>query len=319
MKPDLENALLIAGSSHRELAEQVAKASGVRLGKVALEKFPDGEISVQILESVRGHDVFVLQTVALEPNEYLMELLIIIDALKRAAARNIVAVIPYFGYSRQDRRDKPRMPITAKLVADLLTAAGATQVLTMDLHAGQIQGFFNFPVDNLYGRHVLVEGIRELGLKNSIVVAPDIGSVKIAHPYGSQLGVDFAVVDKHRSSATQVVVVSLIGDVKGKDVLLADDMCTTGGTLVSAAKACREKGAQRIFAAITHGIFCDDAVAKIENSPIEALLVTNTIPFERQVIGSTKIRTVSVAPLFAQAIHRILSAESIVSLDGAKA
>lgn len=309
------NAILFSGSSHPALAKEIADHLGVELGKIELNRFPDGEIEVQIKENVRGRDIFLLQSVALDPNNHLMELLIIIDALKRSSARSIAAVIPYFGYCRQDRRDKPRVPITAKLVANLLTNAGATRVLTMDLHAGQLQGFFDIPVDNLFGRPLLVAAFKKLyQLGNLIVLAPDIGSVKIARAFAAHLGVDFAVVDKHRINASHVEVVTVIGDVKGKDVLLADDMSSTGGTLVSAAKACREKGAARIFAAVTHGIFVDDSIGKIEKSPIEALLMSNTIPWTERLAGSNKLHIVSVASLFGQAISCIISKESISSL-----
>ncbi len=309
------NLLLFSGSSHPVLAQQVADHLGIALSQVELERFPDGEIGVQILENVRGRDVFVVQSVALDPNNHLMELLIIIDALRRASARSIVAVLSYYGYCRQDRKDKPRVPITAKLVANLLVNAGATRVLTMDLHAGQLQGFFDIPVDNLFARPILAEAFKQSGTSNFVVVAPDIGSVKLARSYASHLKADFAVVDKHRINSTQVEVVTLIGDVKGKDVLLADDMCSTAGTLVSAAKACREKGgANRILAAVTHGLFVEDSVEKIEQSPIETLLMSNTIPYTDRLAGSTKIRTVSIASLFGQAISCIVSQESISSL-----
>jgi ribose-phosphate pyrophosphokinase len=308
------SALLFSGSSHPALAQEVAVYLGVELGKLELNRFPDGEIEIQIMENVRGRDVFILQTIALDPNNYLMELLIIIDALKRSSARSIAAVIPYFGYCRQDRKDKPRVPITAKLVANLLTNAGATRVLTMDLHAGQLQGFFDIPVDNLYGRPILTEAFKKFEPSNLIVLAPDIGSVKLARAYAAQLGVDFAVVDKHRIDAKHVEVVTVIGDVKGKDVLLADDMSSTGGTLVSAAKACREKGAHRIFAAVTHGIFVGNSMEKIDESPIEALLMSNTIPWTDRLAGSHKLQIVSVASLFGQAISCIISKESISSL-----
>lgn len=307
---------LFAGTSHPQLAKEVADCLGCQLGKVMIERFPDGEISLQIQENVRGRDIFVFQTVALDPNNYLMELLILIDALKRASSRSITAVIPYFGYCRQDRKDKPRVPITAKLVANLLVNAGATRILTMDLHAGQVQGFFDIPVDNLFGRLVLAEAFKELshGDNQVIVVPPDIGSVKLARAYARHLKADFAIVDKLRASATEIETATVIGDVKGKDVLLADDMCSTGGTLESAAKACREKGAKRIFAAVTHGILVGDALERIEKSPIEALLISNTVPAAERVLQCSKIRIVSVAPLIAQAIGCIISKESISSL-----
>lgn len=311
---DHSEALLFSGSSHPELAQEVADQLGVKLGQVSLDRFPDGEISVQILESVRGRDVFVLQSVALDPNFYLMELLIMIDAIRRASARQIIAVIPYFGYCRQDRKDQPRMPITAKLVANLLVQAGATRVLTVDLHAGQLEGFFDIPVDHLHGRQPLLEKFKEFKLTNCVVVAPDIGSIKIARAFANQLEADIAVIDKQRLSATEVEDVTLIGEVKGKNVLLADDMCSTGATLASAAKACQEKGAERIFAAVTHGICVGSAVEKIEESPLEALLMTNTIPYRNRLIGATKFVPVSIAPLLAHAIRCILSDQSMISL-----
>lgn len=311
-------ALLFSGTSHPVLAKEIADSLGIELGRISIGRFPDGEISVQLLESVRGRDTFILQSVALNPDTYLMELLIIIDALKRASARSIAAVIPYYGYCRQDRKDKPRVPITAKLVANLLEHAGATRVLTMDLHAGQIQGFFDIPVDNLSGKSVLAKALEKLCPSNLVIVAPDIGSIKRARAYAKHFGCELAVIDKSRISATTVNVLHIIGDVQGKDVLLADDMCSTGGTLVSAAKACREKGAKRIFAAVTHGLLIGGAVDEINKSPIEALLISNTIPHVDRTM-SEKIHIVSVASLFSQAISCIISRDSITSLYDDKA
>lgn len=295
--------LLFSGSSHQALAKEIAKQLETELAKVELGHFSDGEISFRILQSVRGQDTFVIQTIALKPNEYLMELLIMIDALKRASAKNITAVMPYYGYCRQDRRDTPREPITAKLVADMLTTAGATHVITMDLHAGQLEGFFEIPVDHLHGRPTMIQALKELDLKNCVVVAPDIGSVKSARGYAVALGAEFAVIAKRRLSDEEVATVTVIGDVTGKDVLLADDMCSTGGTLVSAAKACREKGARRIFAVVTHGLLIGDAMARIEQSPIEALYISNTIPLGDRPKESKKIRVQSVASPIAHAIR----------------
>jgi ribose-phosphate pyrophosphokinase len=314
MQNVFSSPFLFSGTSHPELAKEVAFCLGIQLGKIAIERFPDGEISLQIMENVRGHDVFVFQSVALDPNNYLMELLIMIDALKRASARSIAVMMPYFGYCRQDRKDKPRVPITAKLVANLLEKAGATRILTMDLHAGQLQGFFDIPVDNLFGRPLLVEAVKKLYKGNWIIVTPDIGSIKLARAYATDLGCEMAIVDKLRTSVHQVDAMSVIGDVKGKDILLADDICSTAGTLESAAKACQEKGANRIFAVVTHGILVGDAVERIERSPIEALLVSNTIPIFGAAKQSRKIRSVSIAPLLAQAIRCIISKESISSL-----
>lgn len=313
MVNDERRVFLFSGSSHPVLADQVASFLGCELGQLHIGSFPDGEIEVQVLESVRGRDVFVMQSVALDPNYFLMELLIIIDALKRASARSIVAVIPYFGYSRQDRKDRSRVPITAKLVANLLVNAGATRVLTMDLHAGQVQGFFDIPVDNLLGRPLLVAAARRLDLKNLVVVAPDEGSIKLARDYAQALGAEMAIVSKRRINASEVEA-TLIGDVQGKDVLLADDMCSTAGTLVSAAKVCRGKGALKIVAAVTHGLFVGEAIDRIENSPIELVLHTNTVPSNERLSAATKLHAVSVADLLGKAMHCIVSAESIYSL-----
>ena len=315
MQIDKSNLKVITGTSHPALAKEVAENLGIPLSQVDINRFPDGEIDMQIKDNVRGYDVFVIQSVSLDPNNYLMELLIMIDSLRRASATSICAVLPYFGYCRQDRKDRPRVPITAKLVANLLVNAGASRVLTMDLHTAQLQGFFDIPVDNLYARPILAEAFKkEQDCSNLVVVTPDIGSIKLAKAYASHLKVDFAIVDNHRSNAIHVEVVTLIGDVKGKAVLLADDMCSTAGTLVSAAKVCQEKGARKIFAAVTHGIFVGESVRKIEESPIEVLYMSSTIPYTKRLEGSTKIKTVSCANLFSQAISCIISRESISSL-----
>lgn len=309
-----ESAVLFSGTSDPRLAGEISRFSGIPLGQLSCERFPDGEISLELLESVRGKHVYLFQSVAIRPNEYWMELLILADALRRASAKSIIAVMPYFGYCRQDRKDKPRVPITAKLMANLLTQAGVTRLVTMDLHAEQVQGFFDIPVDHLYGRSLLIEAVKKEGFKNGIVVAPDIGSVKIARAYAEDLGVDFAVIDKHRISSSQVEVQNLIGDVKGKDVLLADDICSTGGTIVSAAKACHEKGANRIFAAVTHGLFVGDAVRKIDESPIEIFFAADTIPLRAALMGWNKLRPVSCAELIGRALQYTLSNKSIASL-----
>lgn len=317
MQREKQSPLIFSGTSHLNLANEISKILKIKLGQAKVDRFPDGEVSIEILESVRGQDVFVLQSTAKDPDHYLMELLVLVDALKRACAKNIIAVIPYYGYSRQDRKDKPRVPITAKLVANLLETAGVTHLLTMDLHAGQLQGFFDIPVDNLSGRPPLVEALKKSKKKienQLVVVAPDIGSTTLARGYAKDLSADFALVNKCRLDAENTEIITLIGDVKGKDVLLADDMCTTGATLLSAAKACQEKGAKTIKAVITHGVFTRDAIKKIENSSIEALLVTNTIDHDGLAKSSKKIQIVSVASLLAKAIQRILSQESILPL-----
>lgn len=302
--------LLFAGNSHPELAKQIADSLGVQLGKVLIETFPDKEIGVQILENVRGRDVFVLQSIARRPNHYLMELLILVDALKRASARSITAVIPYFGYARQDRKDKARVPITAKLVADLIQKAGVNRGLTMDLHAEQIQGFFDIPVDNLFARPVLVDAIERLGFDDYVVVAPDLGSIKLARAFSGSLRKDLAIVDKRRVNAERVETEALIGTVNGKDVLFVDDMVSTGYTLKTAAMVCRKAGAKRIFAAVTHGLLVEQA---FEESAIEKMLVTNTVPLPGK-IDKQRLEVVSVAPLFGKAIESIVSAKSISSL-----
>lgn len=304
--------MLFAGTSHPELAQEVARCLGVNLGKVIIETFPDGEIGAQILESVRGRDVFVLQSIARRPSFYLMELLILVDALKRSSARSINVVISYFGYARQDRRGKGREPVTAKLVANLLEKAGVTRVLTMDLHTEQIQGFFDIPLDNLYARPVLLEAVQKLKLDKCVVVTPDIGSIRLARSFAEALKVDLAIVDKRRVNSKQVEMSALIGDVEGRDVLLVDDMCSTGGTLKTASFVCKDAGAKRVFAAVTHGLMVGSA---FEESAIEKMLMTNTVPIESGT-DLSRIEIVSVAPLFSKAIEYIVGAKSISSLYG---
>ena len=305
---------LFSGTSHQAFALELASYLGVELGKVLFEPFPDGEIYLQIQENVRGRDVFVIQSIAREPNYYLMELLIMIDALKRASAKSIVAVIPYFGYSRQDRKDKPRVPISAKLVADLLATAGATRVLTMDLHAGQIQGFFDIPVDNLYARPILADNFGKLRLQDLVIMAPDLGAIKIARAYANHLHAEFAVMDKRRVSTEEVSITSIIGsDVKGRIVLLVDDLCSTAGTLVTAAETCQHAGAKQIYAAFTHGLLVGGATQKLEYSPIEKIFISNTVPLPEELVRP-KFDVISVAPLFGEAIRCIISADSISSI-----
>jgi ribose-phosphate pyrophosphokinase len=309
----LKEFCVFSGTSHPSLAKQIADCLGVKLGEIDLGTFPDGEIHAQILENVRGRSVFVVQSIAGKPNYFLMELLIVIDALKRASAQNITAVLPYYGYSRQDRKDRPRVAITAKLVADLLESAGATRVLTMDLHAGQLQGFFNVPLDNLSARPILLEACRQLSVEQSVVVAPDTGSLKMAREFAEQLGSDLAVVDKRRISATEVESMHIIGNVAQRTVFLVDDICSTAGTLVKAAEACRKAGAKEIYAFTTHGLCVSGAVKKVESSPIKKVFVSNTIPDSEQ-INSERFETISVAKIFSRAIQCINSDSSITSL-----
>ncbi len=300
--------LLFSGSSHPDFASKIALTLGVPLAPIHLGRFPDGEVAVDLPESVRGQDLFVVQTLAIDPNNYIIELLVMIDAFRRASARSITVVIPYYAYCRQDRKDKPREPISAKLIANLLVSAGAEHILVMDLHAGQLEGFFDIPVDHLQAMPLLARRFLEMTQgEPCAVVAPDVGSVRLSHTFAKYLTAELVIVDKERLTPGKTQVLSIIGDVENKNVLLADDMCSTGSTLVSAAKACREKGAKRIFAAVTHGLFMSDAISQIEKSPIEALLVSDTIPAVPGQSKSTKIKTVSVAPLFAHAIRCIAS------------
>ena len=299
--------MLFSGTSNLGLAEAIAASLGIELGQIFIDKFPDGEIGVQILENVRGRDVFVVQSIAKHPNFYLMELLIIIDALKRASARCIVAVIPYYGYARQDRKDKGRVPITAKLVADLLQAAGASRVMTMDLHAEQIQGFFNIPVDNLYARPALIMGIQKWKIDHPVIVTPDIGSIKLARILAHELHADFALVDKQRIDGSHVDVHALIGYVQGREVVLVDDICSTGQTLKKAAKACLEAGALQVFGAVTHYL---DQDFWIQENGVKKLLVTDTIAHGKE-IERPYMEEISVASIFGMGIRAIVENQSI--------
>jgi ribose-phosphate pyrophosphokinase len=289
---------LFAGSSHVQLAEEVAQALKIRLGKMQIDAFPDGETGVQILENVRGKDVFVLQSAARQPNHYLMELLVIIDALKRSSAKSVVAVLPYYPYGRQDRGEKERVPIAAKLVADLLEKAGVTRVVTMDLHTEQVQGFFNVPVDNLTARSLLVGALRKMNIADAVVVAPDLGSSRRARKVAEDLRVDLAIVDKRRVSAKAIEIYALIGDVEGKCAILVDDIGSTGATLETAAKLVKEKGAKQVFAAVTHGLFIGDALP----AGIDRFLITNTVA-PPKLAARPNVEIVSVASLFSEAIE----------------
>ncbi|MAY84306.1 MAG: ribose-phosphate pyrophosphokinase [Flavobacteriales bacterium] len=300
---------IFSGSSNTALAESIAKHFGIPLGKSSLSRFSDGEFQPSFEESVRGCDVFIIQS-TFPPTDNLFELLLMVDAAKRASAKRIVAVLPYFGFARQDRKDQPRVPIGSKLVANMLTAAGVSRVMTMDLHADQIQGFFEVPVDHLYGSAVFSEAIRELNLPNLIMASPDMGGSKRAYAYAKHLETDVVVCYKQRKKANKVDKMFLIGDVEGKDVLLVDDMIDTAGTLTKAADIMAEKGASSVRAICTHPILSGEAYERIENSKLTELLVTDTIPLKRQ---SDKIRVVSVAELFAKVIYKVHNYESISS------
>jgi ribose-phosphate pyrophosphokinase len=303
---------LISGTAHRTLAERIAESLGQVLADVQVTSFPDGETSVKIDENVRGVDVFIIQPSCPPTNHNLMELLIMVDAARRASAERITAVMPFFGYARQDRKDQPRVPITAKLVANLLTSAGVHRVLTMDLHAPQIQGFFDIPVDHLYAKSVLIGYLRQRhpDTTNLTVVSPDVGGVKMARSYAESLGAELAIVAKHRISATRVEAMNVIGEVSGRDVLLVDDMTETAGTLVAAAEILRKEGARRIYAGVSHAILSELAHQRISDSDIEEVITTDSVP---QAIGP-KLQVVSIAPLLGEAIRRIHDSQSITSL-----
>jgi ribose-phosphate pyrophosphokinase len=310
-----EGIKLFTGNSHKGLANEIASYLEIPVGDATVEKFSDGEIMVQINENVRGTDVFVLQPTSMPVNRHLMELLLIVDALKRASARRITAVIPYYGYARQDRKVQPRVPISAKLVADLVTAAGTNRILTMDLHAAQIQGFFNIPVDNLYAAPVLLEYVREkYYFENLVIVSPDAGGVERARAFAKKLECSIAIIDKRREVANISQIMNVIGDVSGKDAIILDDMIDTGGTTIQAASALKEKGAERVVAACTHAVLSDNAVEKVDNSVLEELIVTNTIPPDSKKEQCGKLTVLSIAPLIGEAIKRIHDESSISSL-----
>lgn len=308
-----DRLILFSGNANRALSQEIADHLGVPLGEAEVSRFADGEILVQIFENVRGADVFVIQPTCRPVNENLMELLVIIDALKRASAWRITAVMPYYGYGRQDRKVQPRVPITAKLVADLLTAAGVHRVVTMDLHAGQIQGFFTTPVDHLYAAPVLLQYFRERMLGEAVVVSPDAGGVERARAFAKRLDTSLAFIDKRRTGPNEARVMHIVGEVEGRDVIIVDDMIDTGGTLTQAVPALLEKGAKRIFASCTHPVLSGAAVERIEGSALEEVVVTNTIPLS-EGRHSKKLSVLSVAPLLGEAISRIHKDESVSRL-----
>jgi len=306
---------LLAGNSNRELADKIAAYVKVAFTKAVVRRFADMEVFVEIQENVRGEDMFVIQSTSFPANDNLMELLIVTDALRRASARRITAVIPYFGYARQDRKVGPRTPISAKLVANLITGAGAHRVLTVDLHAGQIQGFFDIPTDNLYAMPVIVRDIHDyLGGNNLMVVSPDVGGVVRARALARRLGVDLAIVDKRRERAGESEVMNIIGDVKGRSCILVDDIVDSGGTICNAAEALIEKGAKDVCAYATHGVLSGGAVARIQNSKLKSMVVTDSISDTEEMRRSSKIRRISIAPLIGEAIRRINNEESVSSL-----
>lgn len=308
-----ETLVILGGNSNPELTREIADLLGKTPGNVLVSRFPEGEVQVQIKENVRGKDVFIVQSTCTNPNDHLMELLIMIDAAKRASAKRITAVLPFFGYARQDRKDRPRVPITAKLVANLITVSGADRVLAMDLHAGQIQGFFDIPVDHLYSIQTMGDYLKSKNLKNLVVVSPDVGGIRMARAYSHMLGCSLAIVDKRRESSSKTHVMNIIGEVAGKNVVIVDDLVSTAGSLAEAAQALKDAGALDIYAAVVHPVLAGEAISRVTGSVLKELIVTNSIPLapEKKV---DKIRQLSVAPLLAEAIARIHKNESVSSL-----
>ena len=317
----LREWVLLAGSSNPDLAKRISERLGRELGKVELRRFSDGEIFVEIKENVRGRAVYLIQSTCTPVNDTLMELLVMIDALKRASAKEINIVIPYYGYSRQDRKVSPRTPISAKLTADLLTVSGASRVLSVDLHAGQIQGFFNIPFDNLFAMPVIqrylqdaIPEIQVSGGQDIVIVSPDAGGVERARALAKRLDAQVAIIDKRRTGMNVAKAMNIIGEVKGRTAIILDDMIDTAGTLTEAANAVMDHGAKRVFAAATHGVLSGPAVERIRDSRIEQVIVSDTIPLSQQAKTCEKIVQVSVAPLLAEAIHRIHHYDSVSSL-----
>ena len=303
---------IFSGSANRELAQRICDSIGQPLGEATISQFPDGETYVKIDENIRGRDVFIIQPTSPPTNHHLMELLIMVDAARRASAARITAVIPFFGYARQDRKDKPRVPITAKLVANLLNAAGVHRVLTMDLHAQQVQGFFDIPVDHLYSMPVLIKYLRTILGEKTVVVSPDVGGIKMASAYSQALGTSLAIVAKQRKSSTETKVLNVIGEVEGYDVLLVDDLTETAGTLTSAATVLKERGAQKIYAGVSHAVLVDVAIPRLQNSQIEELITTNSTPV--RTVEGFKTSVLCVAELLGEGIKRIHNDESVSSL-----
>ncbi|MFI5403767.1 MAG: ribose-phosphate diphosphokinase [Planctomycetota bacterium] len=304
---------VFSGTANRPLAERICEHLNIRLGEANVSRFPDGEVRVKIEEDVRGADVFVVQPTCPPVNDNLMELVLLIDAFKRASAERITAVVPYFGYARQDRKDEGRVPISAKLVSNMIVGAGASRVLALDLHAAQVQGFFDIPVDHLYASPVLTRYFRRLNIKDLVVVAPDVGSSRLARGYAKRLEAGLAIVDKRRVSDRVTEVMSVIGDVKGRGVLMIDDMISTGSSITQAAKTVRDLGAKEVYLAATHALLCGNAMGLLDAAPVEAIVVTDTIPLPEQK-QRPNLRVLSVARLLGEAVLRIHHAESVSRL-----
>jgi len=304
---------IFSGSANPELAKGIAEVVGMPLGEIAISHFPDGELGVKILDNIRGKDVFIIQPTCYPPNENVMELLIVIDAMRRASAARITAVMPFYGYARQDRKDQPRVPITAKLIANLLVAAGANRLLAMDFHSQQVQGFFDIPVDHLYAAPVIVKYLREKKFANTVVVSPDPGGMKMAYNYSRLLNSNLAIVAKQRLGPTEVESYNLVGDVAGKTAIMVDDLISTGGTLCAAARLLKKAEVKEIYAAVSHAVFAPSACEKLKQAPIKEFIVTDSVPL-RISPGTLPIHVLSVAGLLADAITRIHNNQSVSSL-----
>nr|WP_036512670.1 MULTISPECIES: ribose-phosphate pyrophosphokinase [Nitrincola] len=307
--------MIFTGNANPDLAKKVVERLDIPLGKADVGRFSDGEVSVEIQENVRGKDVFIIQSTCAPTNDNLMELIVFADAMRRASAMRITAVVPYFGYARQDRRPRStRVPISAKVVASMMTSAGVDRVLTVDLHADQIQGFFDIPVDNVYGSPVLLDDIVDQQYSDLMVVSPDVGGVVRARAVAKQLDCDLAIIDKRRERANESQVMNIIGDVAGRTCILVDDMCDTAGTLCKAAKALKEKGASRVVSYVTHAVLSGPAISNIINSELDELVVTDTIPLSAEAKKCSKIRQLTLAPMLAEAVRRVCNEESISAM-----
>ena len=309
------NTVIFTGNANPALAQEIATSLGIELGRAAVGRFSDSEVTVEIQQNVRARDIFVVQPTCTPTNEHLMELFIMVDALKRASAGRITAVIPYYGYARQDRRPRStRVPISAKVVANMLEAVGVNRVLTMDLHADQIQGFFDIPVDNIYASPVLLSDLKSKNYKDLVVISPDVGGVVRARALAKQLGCDLAIIDKRRPTANVSEVMHVIGEIDGRNCVIMDDMIDTAGTLVKAAEVLKERGARSVYAYCTHAVFSGPAIDRIASSALDEVVITNTIPLSDKATACQKIRQLSVAFLFAETIRRITDGESVTSL-----
>ncbi|MGB0664513.1 MAG: ribose-phosphate pyrophosphokinase [Pontibacterium sp.] len=311
----MSQMMVFTGNANPELAHKVVERLDIPMGKANVSRFSDGEVSVEIQENVRGKDVFIIQSTCAPTNDNLMELIVMADALRRASASRITAVVPYFGYARQDRRPRSaRVPITAKVVADIMSNLGIDRVLTVDLHADQIQGFFSVPVDNVYGSPVLLDDIVDQEYEDMLVVSPDVGGVVRARAVAKQLDCDLAIIDKRRERANEAQVMNIIGDVEGRSCVLVDDMCDTAGTLCKAAKALKDNGAKRVVAYATHPVLSGAAAKNIENSELDELVVTDTIPLSDEIKACGKVRQLTLAPMLAEAVRRVCNEESISAM-----